>query len=76
MAGAVFHRGDKGVRLSEEVEDAADEVPVRKLAVAADVVDLSVLAFLEDPVYGPAVVFHVEPVPHVFPVAVEGDGTV
>ena len=76
VAGAVFHRGDKGVRLSEDVEDAADEVSIGYLTVAADVVDLSVFALLEDQVDGSAVVFHVEPVPHVFPVAVEGDGTV
>ena len=73
MAGAVFDLCDEGVRLAEDVEDAADEVSIGYLTVAADVVDLSVFALLEDQVDGSAVVFHVEPVPHVFPVAVEGD---
>ena len=76
MAGAVFDLCDEGVRLAEDVEDAADEVSIGYLTVAADVVDLSVFALLEDQVDGSAVVFHVEPVPHVFPVAVEGDGLV
>ena len=76
VARAVGDRGDEGVRLAEEVEDAADEVSVGDLPVAADVVDFSVLSFLEDEVDGPAVVFYVEPVPHVFSIAVEGDGAV
>ena len=76
VAGAIFHVLDEGFRLAERGEDGLHHGEVIPLVVPADVVHFPFAAFPDNEVDGAAVVFGVEPVPHVCPVAVDGEGLV
>src|SRR5712691_11116918 len=69
----VPHRLDQRLGLAEEPEDPARQVGVLDLGAAPDVVDLTVAAPVQDQIDRLAVVEHVEPVPDVLAVAVEGE---
>ena len=71
VAEAIGDEGDQAVRLAELVEDQPNDIEVHHLAVAADVVDRARLALEERGDERGAVVFHVDPVAHVHPVAVD-----
>ncbi len=76
MALAVCDVSDEAFGLAKLSTDEPDDVDVAHFVVAADVVDLAGFAASEDKVDGPAVILHVEPIPHVEALAVDGQGFV
>src|SRR5690606_40216999 len=80
VAGAVGDEGDelaparsRGAHLVEQVADGLDDLEVRALVAAADVVGLAGLALFGDESEGLAMVADVEPVADVLAVAVDGE---
>ena len=71
---SVFHVRDQAFRFAQFFTDQFDDIDVPHFVVAAHVVDFSNPALLQDPIDGPAVVFHVQPVPHVEAVSVHRQG--
>ena len=71
MALAVADRLDQRLRLTGELEDAIRDLAVLALVAAADVVDLGILAVLDQEIDRGAVVVDEESVAHVLPVAVQ-----
>ena len=82
VPGAVGHIGDEllagAFRVAEQavhgLDDHLHDVYVLPLIEAADVVGIAGFAAVEDDVNGAGVVDHVEPVAHVLPFAVDGQG--
>ena len=77
VEGAVGDEGDKGVHLvlhAEGADDLPGDLDVRELVVAADVVNVTDLALVEDDVKGPGDILDEEEVARVAAVTVEGDG--
>lgn len=70
VALAVRHVLDEVLALAEFLQDRLDDIDVRALIVAADVVDLADAALLQNEVDGMAVVLDIEPVADILAVAV------
>ena len=76
VAGAVFYVFDEGLGLAEGLENGLYHGEVVPLVVPSDVIYFPFAAFTNDEVDGAAMVFRVEPVPHVGPVAIDGEGLI
>src|SRR5712691_5983575 len=74
MAGPVLDEADEVLGLTQGSEDRLGHLQVGPLVLRPDVVDLSSPAPTPHEVNGLAVVLHVNPVPYVTSVAVEGQG--
>jgi hypothetical protein len=73
VARAVWNISYEAFRAPEGAQDGPNYIQVRELATGADVVDLAGPAVQEDQFYGPAVVFHMDPVADVKAVPVNGE---
>ena len=76
VAGAVFYVLDEGLGLTESGENGLHHGEIVLLIMPADVVHFAFPTFPDNEVDGAAVVFRIEPVPHVRPVAVDGKGLI
>ena len=76
VAGAVFHVLDEGFWLAEGRENGLHHGEVVPFVVPADVVHFPFAALPDNEINSAAVVFRVEPVPHVRPVAIDGKGLI
>jgi len=72
VAFSVLHIGNQTFRLAQLFEDELYNINVRHFVMAADVVDFTYGAFMNNQVDSLAVVFHIEPVPHVFAISIYG----
>ena len=72
----VGHVDDEGFRFIQRLADELHDVDVAHLVVAAYVINFTDVAVVDDEVDGPAVILHVQPIPHVDAFAVHGQGLV
>ena len=70
VPGPVGYKGDEGFRLTQLPQNGFHHIQIAALIVAADVVDLRCLAPADNAVHCGTVIFHIQPVPDVFPLAV------
>lgn len=81
VAGAVGHIGDEllagALGVAEEAVDGLDDhlhdVDILPLVEASDIVGIAGLSLMENHIDGAGVVHHIEPVAHVFALAIDGE---
>ena len=72
VAGAVLHIFDEGFRFAKGGQNQPHDFDVGLFVVAADVVNLAIPAFMQNCINGQTVVRHMEPIPNLHTVAVDG----
>ena len=73
---AVTHMGDESLRLVRCMANQLHGVDIPHLIMAADIIDLSEPPLIQHKVNCLAVVVHIEPVPHIQPLPIDGQGLV
>ncbi len=76
VSGPVLDVGDQALRLSENAQDAFDDLDVRDVVIAAEVIDFAGFALSKDGVNAGAVVHDIDPIADVQAIAVNGEGFV
>ena len=74
VAGPILHVPEEGLGLPGEGQDVSGDVQIHPLLAAPDVVHLADLTRRQDARQGATVILHVQPLPHVQTVAVDGKG--
>ena len=83
MPLAVRHKGDlrfagpcrSAVDLIVNAAEMPHQIQVIVFVVTADIVGLAVAPVVKDRIHGPNMIAHVEPIPHIGPCPVHGDGS-
>lgn len=76
VARTVGDEGNQALRLAQNLQNRLDDVQIRPLVMAADVIDLPRPALMQNEIDGGAVVIDMQPVTDVFSLAIDGQALV
>src|SRR4030067_2668563 len=67
MTQSIFNESNQALGFIRELEDCFDNMNIFKFLVCPYVIDFSSIAFMQNCVYGFAIIFNIEPISNVLP---------